>query len=236
MKLMDVSVNIVMQRKVHVLIYKGEYEKDGANGGKIKIEKFYEIYNGCRIATIVGENLVYLTELSYFKVNGRLFITSTSLQPLAYNENKIYSIYDAFKENILSLEDVDAFYNDYYSLNGDYNNIQNIERIYNVTKYEEGSSGMLSFFEKVVINYGTYSNTTVMMMGFHSLLEQKTKEKEVTIQNYKFIYYNDYLIIVWDGTAFYSLEEASNRNLLTEQEIKKIYDIHQKEYISLFEN
>ena len=96
---MDLIVIIVMQRKVHVLIYKGDYEKDGANGGKIKIEKFYEIYNGCRIATIVGENLVYLTELSYFKVNGRLFITSTSLQPLAYNENKIYSIYDATQCN-----------------------------------------------------------------------------------------------------------------------------------------
>lgn len=149
MKLPDLIVIIVMQRKVHVLIYKGDYEKDGANGGKIKIEKFYEIYNGCRIATIVGENLVYLTELSYFKVNGRLFITSTSLQPLAYNENKIYSIYDAFKENILSLEDVDAFYNDYYSLNGDYNNIQNIERIYNVIKYEEGSSGCYHFLKKL---------------------------------------------------------------------------------------
>ena len=62
---------------------------------------------------------------------------------------KIYSIYDAFKENILSLEDVDAFYNDYYSLNGDYNNIQNIERIYNVIKYEEGSSGCYHFLKKL---------------------------------------------------------------------------------------
>ena len=74
-----------------------------------------------------------------------------------------------------------------------------------------------------------------MMMGFHSLLEQKTKEKEVTIQNYKFIYYNDYLIIVWDGTAFYSLEEASNRNLLTEQEIKKITIITETEFNSAFD-
>ena len=49
----------------------------------------------------------------------------------------------------MSLEDVDAFYNDYYSLNGDYNNIQNIERIYNVIKYEEGSSGCYHFLEKL---------------------------------------------------------------------------------------
>ena len=73
------------------------------------------------------------------------------------------------------------------------------------------------------------------MFGYEYRLSQKQEETEEKVSNYSFIYYNDLSIKVCDNGKFYSLKDAYDQKMLTDDEIKDIYDIHQEKYMKIFE-
>lgn len=208
------------------------YAAKGEDVGKVSISNDYGSYGGARILKL-STNQMYFTSMCYEIVDNKLFIHSSSQYFSVYKDSQFYTLENAYINQVISSQSITELYKNYYNFEEEKVDKQMIEHDFNIGKYTN-SSGILTNYENIQIEYGKINSSYVVLFDYEFHLGKLTSSHEEKVADYTFKYNNEATLKVWNDHKIYDLNEAYNLKLLSEDDIKILYDIHQAKYVNVY--
>lgn len=170
-------------------------------------------------------------------VGTRVFIFSNANELLAYSDNKLINLVEAYKRDIIKDEDVEIIYARYCAYKN-YNQSQidylnYLSLIYNELKVlPDGKLELTSHYHE----YGSYNNCNIYLYCNYPIDNTRDTIKTIKIGEYEFKYYEEDAIKVVKNNRFYDIDDAYNNNFITIENIKDIFNMHNNLYVFDNEN
>jgi len=170
-----------------------------------------------------------LAECSEINVSGYLFKFPTNGGIRIYSKGKIYKISEAYENNILSdihIKELWELHNVHILQNPEYLITESELECINAAWGEKGFAENIADIEKYggagSFIYGRYNGCIVI--GKYS---ESAESLEYTVADCKFVFEDSVLKVYLDG-QLYALADAYKNKFLTDENIKKISELHDK--------
>ena len=201
---------------------------------KVKLEHDFGKFNDSRVVYITSTESNYIQTNLYRYVGDKIFYSPDGYEVLVYNNKNFYNLADAYSKQILSLDDIHALYdsyNEYNDFTSDF--VHYLEFInLNIVKENVSNDGLITPSYSSYISYGNYAGSNVYMFtGMLTRVELDTK-----CLDYTFKHYDSDVIMVLKDNKYYSLKDALDSNIITESNLKDIYDTHKEKYEVVYFN
>lgn len=201
---------------------------------KVKLEHDFGKFNDSRIVYITTTESNYTQANLYRYVGDKIFYSPDGYEVSVYNNKNFYNLADAYSKQILSLDDIHALYDSYNEYNDFTSDFVHYLEFINLNIVEENVSndGLMTPSHSSYISYGNYDGANVYMFtGMLNRVESETKYFD-----YIFKHYDGDVIMVLKDNKYYSLRDALDLNLITESNLKDIFDIHKEKYEVVYFN